>query len=307
MVLRRSNNTEASSSGADETVPGVVMGVPLLLGGKAEGALLLGRAALDKTFVQGERELFEIIAGQLATLVDNRRLFETLSKREERLRGFLAKFVSIQEEERRNISKQIQEGIIPALTSSRQALQNYLEKVHSSANQELLHTEQRLKEILGEAKNLVQTLRPTELDEYGLGAAIRLYVREISADPDIEPKPTFQLEGSEVPRLGSAVETALYRPFQEALNNAYKYAKGYSISVLVRVEKSRNNNHKVTIEISDRGKGFNAAALLSGEMGRQTGMFLMQERMAVIGGTCEIHSTPGSGTVVVLTYDTDIL
>ncbi|NWJ48556.1 MAG: response regulator [Chloroflexi bacterium] len=304
VVLRRSNTTEAS---ADDTVPGVVMAVPLLLGGKVEGALLLGRASLEKTFAQGERELFEIFAGQLATLVDNRRLFETLSKREERLRGFLGKFVSIQEEERKNISNHIQEGIIPALISSRQALQNYLGKVHSPSNQELLHAEQRLKEILGEAKNLVQTLRPTELDEYGLSAAVRRYVREISADPGIEPKPTFHLEGSEAPRMGSAVETALYRTFQEALNNACKHAKGYPISVLFRVEKSRNNSHKITIEISDQGKGFNTGALVSGEMGRQTGMVLMQERMAVIGGTCEIRSTPGRGTVVVLTYDTDIL
>jgi len=302
LSLRRSAGTE-NQPPETEAVPGVVIAVPLLIGGNALGALLVGRAQVENTFSPGERELFEVIAGQLANLVENRRLFRAVAEREERLRLFIGKFVAIQEEERKLLSQRIRDDLLPLLTGGRQNLQGFIEKVRPSNNSELMQAEQRFKESISEARRLMYNLRPTELDEFGLTAALRQYVRDLNDDPDSICRPNYRLEGQEAPRMDSAVETALYRAVQEAITNACKHAKGSQVEALVRVQSVKGKPTRIQIEVRDWGRGFDTNSLRTGEPSRKAGLLAMQERVALIGGTCQIESAPGRGTVVTITYD----
>jgi signal transduction histidine kinase len=302
LSLKRSSNPEKQVSEND--VPGLVIAIPMVYGGKSVGALLVGRTQIEYPFSASERELFEILAAQLATLVENRRLYQVLSEREERLRLFLGKFVLIQEEERQALSHNMLEKLLPLVTGGRQNLQNYVEKVRPPSSSELLQAEQRLKEAIIEIRQLIHLLRPAELFEYGLTAALRQYVRELNETPGSECKPNFRLEGSEAPRLDNAVETAIFRTVQEAITNACQHARNAPLEVLVRVKSLRNRAFNIQIEVRDKGKGFDMASVYSGDPVRHSGLLIMQERMNLIGGTCQIETAPGKGTTVTLTYET---
>jgi len=312
LSLRRAAGAEATTSDStstDGSVPGVVIAVPLLAGNQAAGALLAGRVHIEKSFSPGERELFEVLAAQVATLVENRRLFRALSEREERLRSFIGKFVSAQEEEKRQIAQRIQEDIMPLLVNGRQAVQSYLEKARPASAGELLNAEQKLQTAITETRYLIQGLRPVTLEEFGLSAALRQYVRDLN-EAGGGCRPTFRLEGQEAPRLNPAVETALYRAVQEAVTNACKHSPGSPVELAVRVTTSRGKPQHLQIEVRDSGKGFDLNATRAttekDANNPQIGLLAMQERVILVGGQCRIESTPGKGTTVTISYNLNL-
>jgi signal transduction histidine kinase/CheY-like chemotaxis protein len=307
LSLRRATGTDNPLGGEDNSVPGVVMAVPLLINTQARGVMLVGRVHIDKTFSPGEREIFELLAGQVSTIVENRRLFQALSDREERLRGFIGKFVSSQEDEKRQLGQRVQEDLLPLLVTGRQGIQNHLEKVRPASASDLLNSEQKLHTAINEVRHLINDLRPVNLEEFGLSAAIRQYIRDLN-DGGGKCRPTFRLEGQEAPRLDLGVETALFRAVQEAVGNACKHSPGAGIEVAVRVSGPRNKPNRVQIEIRDNGKGFdiNSVKAATEKDPQRVGLLAMQERVILVGGQCQIDSSPGKGTTVTITYNLEL-
>ncbi len=307
LSLRRASQENATPD-SDAAVPGVVVAIPLLRADKALGVMLAGRVNIEKSFSPGEREMFEVLAGQLATIVENRRLFKALSEREEHLRGFVGRFVTAQEEEKRQLAHHLQEDIMPLLSTGRKNIQNYLEKAKPGSPGELPATEQKLQTAIGEMRQLLHALRPANLEEFGLAAALRQYVRDLNEEGQCHP--TFRLDGPEAPRLDPGVETALFRATQEAVSNACKHNPGKAVEVAVRTFTQRNKPYRVQLEISDSGKGLDLNAVkMAAETtssGQGMGLIAMQERVLLVGGQCQIESTIGKGTVVTITYDISI-
>ena len=288
--------------GSAEIVPGAVIGVPFLLGERTLGALLVGRVEVGQTFTPGERELFEVLASQLTTLLENQRLQATLAERNERLRLFAGRFVSAHENEKRKMAERIQTELLPALTGARQNVQSYLQKVRPSSASDLLQVEERLHNLINSVKKLTQDLRPSSLDEFGLSAALRQYVNEYQETSQPKCKPVFRLEGEEAPRLDSTIETALFRAAQDALDNACQHSNASQIELIVRLSGPRNKPNLVEIIISDNGRGFDLAALEADDSSKRLGLMAMQERVTLVGASCQVKSIPGQGTTVTLSY-----
>lgn len=302
LSLRRAAGTDSVNS--DSYIPGVVIAVPMIAGGRALGALLVGRTQVEQTFSVGERELYEVLAGQLASILENLRLYRILKEREERLQMFIGRFVSTEEEERQQLAVRLQNDLMPLLTTSRQNIQSYLTKIRPAAGgDELLQAEKRLQTAINAARRLTNDLRPTNLDEFGLSAALRQYVRDFYDSAEGSSRVTFRLEGPEAPRLDSAIEIALFRACQEAITNAIRHAPGSAIEVAVRVTTQRNKPVHLQLQVHDSGKGFDVQAVKAGEAARQVGLLAMQERVTLVGGRCQIDSSPTRGTTVTLDYD----
>lgn len=299
LVFRRSNEAESEPG---QVIPGAIAAVPLLTGERSLGALVVCRAEVERAFSGDEREMFEILAAQLALLVNNRRLQEALMERNERLRLFAGRFVTGQEEEKQRLAERILAELLPSLTVSRQSVQAYLQKVRTPSAVDLIKTEERLHNLINQTKKLTQDLRPVNLDEFGLNAALRQYVREVAETGGAACQPTFRVDGAEVPRLPNPVEIALFRSTQNALTNACQHAAGSEITVTARVKGPRNKPQLVEIEISDRGPGFDPRRPVSGRPSAQLGLATMQERLLLVGAKCEINSAPGQGTRVILSY-----
>lgn len=302
-LFKRSVEAETDKLAQGETIPGAIAVVPIMQGERGIGALLVSRVAMDRPFSADEREMFEIIAAQVAGQVELRRLREDLAERNERLRLFAGRFVSQQEEEKRRLAERILAELLPSLTISRQSVQTYLQKVRNPSAPDLIKTEERLHNLVNQTKKLAQDLRPLNLDEFGLNAALRQYVREVADAPNSKSRPIFRVEGQEVPRLPGTVEVALFRAAQDALNNACQHAAGSSIVVTARLKGQRLQPQTVEIEVSDNGPGFELKSSVLNRASAQMGLAAMQERLLLVGAKCEINSSRGQGTRVVISYN----
>ena len=131
-------------------------------------------------------------------------------------------------------------------------------------------------------------LRPSVLDDLGLIAALKSYIKAYGDTFGIQIN--FNYTG-EKKRLPSIMETALYRIAQEALTNIAKYAD------TDRVDLSMfKNDQEFILKVKDYGKGFSIDEVTHKEKG--IGLYSMEERAAMLNGTFHITSQIGSGTEI---------
>jgi signal transduction histidine kinase len=137
---------------------------------------------------------------------------------------------------------------------------------------------------------LAWELRPAALDDVGLAAALREFLRQWSTNRHL--KVDFHASLGDGSRLAPDVESHLYRIVQEALNNVAKHAKAKHASVLLE-----RRGEEVRLIIEDDGRGFDVDAVRSKRDGGM-GLAGMQERAAAIGGELQLESSPGKGTTL---------
>ncbi len=200
-----------------------------------------------------------------------------------------------QEEERKRIAMDIHDGIGQQLTSLKFQIESVDMKNVQATETKINEIKQGIKDVIKEVRRVTFNLKPTVLGDYGMQAALSVFIREISKLTDINL--LYKTEGDISFRLPQKVENNIFRIVQEAINNAIKYSGASRIEVLL---KQTENN--VVITINDEGKGFDEkiveARSVNIESGR--GFFNMYERTEYINGHLEIKSAPGEGTIVTL-------
>jgi signal transduction histidine kinase len=145
---------------------------------------------------------------------------------------------------------------------------------------------------IAEMRRLIADLRPTTLDELGLGAAIEALGERLTASATIKVDVAVDLHfhsGRSAYRLVTEIEDTAYRLVQEALNNAARHAETDRASVEVS-----EGSETLRLRISDEGRGFDPKIRTEG-----FGLVGMRERVALAGGTLELDSSPGNGTSIV--------
>jgi signal transduction histidine kinase len=145
--------------------------------------------------------------------------------------------------------------------------------------------------VVREARHVIEGLRPTVLDDFGLAAALRLMVEELRE----EGWPVAYEENLGSRRLSPEAETGLYRVAQEAISNARKHAGVGEARLKLALGK-----RDVRLEVEDRGRGFDPRApRRAGGPGERVGLAGMRERIGLLGGELTIISGIGRGTSVV--------
>jgi PAS domain S-box-containing protein len=197
--------------------------------------------------------------------------------------------VNAQELERRRIARDLHDELGQQLT----ALRLKLDRVGDEAPQPLERSITEAKEI---AKNidegvdfLAWELRPAALDDFGLIPALEKFAKEWSTYSGVAAEVTASTSAER--RFDAAVETALYRIVQEALNNVHKHADAKQAGVSLRTRRG-----KLVLVIDDDGKGFDPED--PSVRSRGMGLVGMSERVQMIGGTLDIESAPGRGTTL---------
>jgi signal transduction histidine kinase len=131
-------------------------------------------------------------------------------------------------------------------------------------------------------------LRPPELEDVGLAAALRSFVRERFNAERIE----LSFDGSER-RFDAEEGLIVYRIAQEALSNAARHARAGRIRLEIRGEE---DSRAVLLKVSDDGCGFDRRRMRDRTAG--LGLYGMEERAQLLDGRIEIHSREGEGTTV---------
>ena len=213
---------------------------------------------------------------------------------EEARRQLLRQLVTAQEDERRRISRELHDQMgqhIVAIVLLVNSLKDF-SRADPATAAKFAQLEDVAQKLSLQVDTLAWKLRPTELDDVGLQAALRNYIGKWSKRYGLR----FDFHGVSLAdeRLASEIETAIYRIVQEALNNIIKHARATHVSLILE----RRGNHVFTI-IEDNGCGFDVEGLSAASVGqRRMGLLGMEERTALVGGTLNIESTPGSGTTI---------
>jgi two-component system, NarL family, sensor histidine kinase DevS len=150
---------------------------------------------------------------------------------------------------------------------------------------------------IAEMRRLIADLRPTTLDELGLGPALEALGERTVASGAIDVEMNIDLEqdaGEAERRLIVEIEDTVFRLVQEALTNVARHSEADR----ARVDVSEVDG-TLRVRISDKGCGFDPS-----ERGGGFGLVGMRERVSLAGGQLELHSAPGEGTTIEATLPT---
>ena len=224
---------------------------------------------------------------------------EKLAEGEQRLQELVGRLIVAQEEERRRVAYEVHDGLAQVAIAAHQHLQAFADghpQGSPTEEAELARALSLAQRVVREARHVIEDLRPTALDDFGLASALRLKAEELTNEGwKVNYEEEREVPRGEQGRLAPEVETALYRVAQEALTNARKHAGvGGARLRLVRLPGM------VRLEVRDEGRGFDPEGpRRNGGRGERVGMASMHERVALVGGELRITSAPGRGTSVV--------
>jgi two-component system sensor histidine kinase UhpB len=215
------------------------------------------------------------------------------------LRALSAQVIGAQEEERKRIARELHDETSQALAT----LDLHLERIQAvlddpAACERLAASRQLLQDTMDGLRKLVYELRPTMLDDLGLIPAIRWYARTRLGTEGIQ----VHVEPTECSdRFAPTLETALFRIAQEGINNIAQHATARNAWVRLNC-----HNRQVILTVEDDGRGFDVDKMVGPGAGPDhLGLFGIQERVFVLGGTVSVDSALGSGTRLTITVPLD--
>jgi len=204
--------------------------------------------------------------------------------------GLLKRLLSAEDQERRRIARELHDETGQSLTTLLVGLRAIgditgLTEVRSMA--------QRLREVaahtVDDVGRLARGLHPAVLDDKGLVAAARRHVSDFAKAFGVVVD--LRMHGSVPRRLAPLAQSTMYRILQEALTNVARHARARVVGVVLT-----RKDAMLELVIRDDGVGFDSVAVLSEASG--LGLHGMQERVALLGGSVQIESRPGHGTII---------
>jgi PAS domain S-box-containing protein len=221
---------------------------------------------------------------------------DALFHKSQQLRSLANRLSHVKEEERRVLALELHDSVGQYLTALSINL-NMLQSLISPESVEkikpfLEDSQQLIEQTTQRIRNLMIELRPPELDDYGLVAALRSYGDRLTQHNQLQIQiPAGDLE----PKLPSQTATTLFRIAQEALTNIVKHAEAN----LVKITFSHDVEW-LRMTISDDGMGFDPETLPASRAETGWGLFSIQERAEAIGGHFHVKSHPGQGCTLLV-------
>lgn len=235
-------------------------------------------------FILGLTVILVILLGLLINVHEHRLA-------DARLKSLIKRFIRLQISERRKFSRELHDGINQLLVSSKFRVELVSSKLHKgiqdeSLEQDLAKAEAVIDQTIQEVRQISHNLRPTLLDDLGLEAALHGLLEQFSERTLIQTEYEFT---PNLNRLAEEVEITLYRLAQECLSNIEKHADATKVSLHIHQQKD-----KLIFECHDNGCGFELEDSQDG-----IGLINMRERLELVEGEFELHSTLSQGTRVV--------
>lgn len=198
------------------------------------------------------------------------------------LRALSGRLITVQEEERRHLARELHDEIGQALTGLQLQLATATRFGDASS---LVEAQAIVRELTARVSELSMDLRPSALDTLGLVPALYSHIDRYQFRTGIAVD--VQYSGVDQ-RFPAAIEVAAYRVAQEALTNIARHANAKRATVRLLADAT-----VLTVQIHDDGRGFDPAAThVAG------GLSGMRERIELLGGSVWIDAAPGEGVVV---------
>src|SRR4051794_17493076 len=251
------------------------LGVPIVARGGVIGAFYLTEK--EGGFDAADQAVIELLAAHAAIAITNAGLYERsreLSMLEARNRLALELHDAVSQK-------------LFSLVLTAEAAGTQLDRDPEAARAHVSRLQALAAEALEELRSLILELRPPELERDGLCGALRKHVEMLRRLHRID----IELDVDDAAGSGGPRDREVLRVAQEALQNAVRHAAPRRLGV-----RLGRRDGRLELEVSDDGAGFDPGdpELRS----RRLGLTTMEERAQRLGGTLEIRSGPGAGTVV---------
>jgi two-component system sensor histidine kinase NreB len=241
--------------------------------------------------VQASVSFYTTPENEKGTVIGLQKISEKRKEEQKKIEKMITHSIfQAQEKERKLISRELHDGIgqslfgillqsdiIKSIPKNENELETHLEKLQGMITQ-----------TIEDVRHLSSELRPSTLDDHGLIATLKNFIRDFGNRFGMQINFTYK-GGNE--RLPSSIETALYRIAQEALINAAKYSSAERIDIVIDVDKQKDT---VFLTLTDFGKGFE----LNPSNRNGVGIYSMEERASILGGDFLINSEIGKGTQI---------
>jgi signal transduction histidine kinase len=205
---------------------------------------------------------------------------------EHQMRELSQQLVSTQEDERKNLSRELHDHIAQVLTGLRMEL-GRIERTSAAAGPAVAECKKLVDDMFRTVRNLALGLRPSMLDDFGLQAALEWQARDFMSRCAITVDLTMDGDFDALP---DKHRTCVYRIVQEAMTNCVRHAQAKAIQVGVMAEGDR-----LRVSISDDGIGLDLAHRRKG-----LGLRGIDERVKELRGTMRISCEAGRGTSLVV-------
>jgi signal transduction histidine kinase len=215
-------------------------------------------------------------------------LEDTLRQSEYQVRFFASQCLTAQETERKRVAGELHDSIAASLVAMKFRIEKVVEEMkEGDGNPESLHDlGSKVTDINNEVRRIMADLRPSVLDDLGIIAAINWFCREyqktyshISVEKQI---------GVLEPEVPDSLKTPIFRISQEAMNNIAKHSQASLVKFSLQ-----HNDGRIKLVIQDNGQGFDPNTATRG-----LGLSTMRERAQLSGGSFDLESVKGKGTII---------
>lgn len=228
---------------------------------------------------------------------ENNRLLEELRAKEDIRTVLMNKLFTIQEEERKRISRELHDETSQSLASLLAYMKVLLSKLTDNKQKELLLDARDVAiNVLGGLRKMAVELRPPVLDDLGIVAAMAKYITNFSNQQNLVV--SFSIPDEKL-ILSNEVALTLYRILQESLTNISKHACATDVNITL--EKTIGS---IILIIYDNGLGIRSGALEAAKQKNRLGIYGMKERVELLGGTFTFDSLNAQGTTITVIIPT---
>lgn len=245
--------------------------------------------ARTKELADVNQSLLQEISGHIQTEGFLRNSEQALATSRQELRDLAARLLTVQEEERRRISRDLHDDInqrLAMLIVQAESLDANLPASAVGCSKELRSIQDRLTELSDDVRHLAYQFHPSILDDLGLPVALQRMIDECAVRSNL----AISLEVVAPPNtIPQTVSTCLYRIAQECLANIVKHAHASKAQVSLA-----STADGITLIIQDDGVGFDTQQVVDNPRG--LGLVSMAERVRLVHGTVTIDSIPQQGT-----------
>jgi signal transduction histidine kinase len=225
--------------------------------------------------------------GVAVIVVVRLRILERRSNEAEtQMRELSQQLVDAQEEERKNLSRELHDHVAQVLTGLRMEL-GRIDRMSADVGPAVAECKKLVDEMFFTVRNLALGLRPSMLDDVGLQAAIEWHARDFMARSSTNVE--LKMEGN-FDTLPDKHRTCIYRVVQEAMTNCARHARASNIRIGVALE-----GNQLRVSVTDDGIG-----LKPGSRGKGLGLKGIDERVKELHGTSRISRGPTRGTTLLV-------
>ena len=252
---------------------------------------------LERQVSKSSKDLHATIMALEKEIAERKSMADALNRSRERLKHMSMRILTVLEADRRTVSKELHDSIGTSLAAIKFSLEEKeLKRLHhkgdspASLEEEIAYLTATIKET----KRISANLRPTTLDDLGLMATIKWFLRQFQRMyGDIRLDFTTDVTERDIPE---AMKIIIYRIIQEGLSNAQKHGDASRVTLHMGFDDGKR---AVALFIEDDGRGFNVAEAFSVKdpLGGY-GLIAMRERCELFGGSFHIASRIGQGTKI---------